>query len=93
MSFPLDLHSAAVFDSQMTCCMPHPCRAPTVPFWKSILKATARHSTGACELAFNVMATSRVHVPHGPLPRLHSVTSLLLNTGSTSLHILVSKTF
>jgi hypothetical protein len=62
VSFPFDLHSAAMFDSPMPC----PCHATTIPFWKWLLKATAQCDMGTgwawhgmCELA---SAVQRRHV-------------------------------
>jgi hypothetical protein len=57
-----------------------PCRSENEFSKARHITAGARH--GTCELAFNVMVTSRVHVPHDPLPRLHSATSLLFNIWS-----------
>jgi hypothetical protein len=41
VTFLFDLHSAAVFDSHMSCC------ATAMPFWKRLIKATAQHGMGA----------------------------------------------
>jgi len=62
LSFPLDLHSAAVSDSPYHAMpIPRPYRAPATPFWKRLLKPTAQHSRGAactrhgmCELTLAV---------------------------------------
>ena len=44
--------------------MPCPCRAPTMPFWKRLLKARAQHGRGAAWYAWINMAIERWPVGH-----------------------------
>jgi hypothetical protein len=47
VSFPFDSQSATVFYSHVIClAMPYPCRAPTMAYWKQLLKAMVQLCRG-----------------------------------------------
>ena len=50
--------------------LPHPCRAPTMPFWRRLLKATAQHSMGVAWARYGLdeLASAVERRPVGDLP-------------------------
>jgi hypothetical protein len=98
LSFPFDIHSAAVFDSHMSCrahSAPVPCHDHAVLKATSQGNGTARHGHGMCELASAVQrrhvgdlpAFGFLRLPHGVPRRLLSEAYQSVKCKTNSLDI------